>query len=149
MHPEKIAIEKAKQNLLNDTYLKKFGPRKIKVSHDHLVTYDNIIEIMKSHGYDMEPNDCGDYHITGYGVSGWYIGLYNEEHYAPGYMFLDNAECYNKISQCPVTLRFPITADVLFRSLKQIGSKAGLLVSKTFSYHHNDVFLNHFEKDNE
>jgi hypothetical protein len=144
MKTEKLAIEKAKQNLLDKNYLNKYGPRKIKVDSDYPVTYDNFVELMVSHGYDIEPNDNGDHRITGYGVCGWYIGLYNEEHHAPGYIFLDNAECYDKISKCPVTLQLPISAGDLFKSLKQIGSPAGLLISNTFSYHNTDIFIDHY-----
>lgn len=137
----KIDEDYSRSNLCSPGYVEKFGPRKIKVPLDLSLDFSNLPEVLTSHAYNVDLSEGGVLAITGHSVRGYAIRP-DADHCYAGFLWLDHRDCYNKISQCPCSLRLPTTAEELFRALRQIGSPAGLRLSRSFAFHDDNPFQN-------
>ena len=111
-----------------------------------LDTLIQIKEFLEKYGCKVKETDWQgsrsqpEYYITGKGLKG-FLYLYDpneEDWWRNGALVLDNRESFNKISDCPMVIKHPITEKELYRQLKILRSEVGFNISNEFLFWDKD-----------
>ncbi len=95
-----------------------------------------LAELLRKEGFTCLPiteEDYEGYNVRGKGIRGAFCEP-NEKVYINlnGRIAVDNIDCFNKYSQCPVVMKFPLSPSLLLKHLKLLGSKKGYEISNGF-----------------
>lgn len=129
-----------------------------------LNTFDELVEAFKKYGFvteitiekfdsdfydeyrSREDTDLSPYRICkfeGHKVTGGFAEktsttFINQR--INGRIAADHKKCFDKFSDCPLAVDYPVNEKRLFEGLRFLGSTKGYKISKTYGYYPNNPF---------